>query len=72
MSLIRIECLRRVITTLHKSNLADNSPCFPERVSLNLRASLGNRVDEVFENVQFDPHFEQEILIYGDDRHGDR
>jgi hypothetical protein len=37
-----------------------------------LRASLGNRVDEVFENVQFDPLFEQEILIYGDDRHGDR
>ena len=50
----------------------NNSPCFPERVSLNLRASLGNRVDEVFENVQFDPHFEQEILIYGDDRHCDR
>jgi hypothetical protein len=50
----------------------DNSSCFPEGVSLNLRASLGNRGDEVFENVQFDPHFEQEILIYGDDRHGDR
>jgi hypothetical protein len=47
----------------------DNSPCFPEMVSLNLRASLRNRVDEVFENVELDPHFEQEILIYGDDRH---
>ena len=73
ISMIGIKAAQHVVITLHKiESRLDNSPCFPERVSLNLRASLRNPVDEVCENVRFDKHFEQEILIYGDDRHRDR